>query len=429
MTSATEPHPASTQVRPRIPAWVINSILAVLIIAAAFIPFSETGFRSTNLFTLVVTLLPAAILPLRHRWPIPVLAGFIVFYGVGALAGTLAPGLVLAIAVAMFSLANQTTRRTTVIAGLAAMLAMGILSLLAALGDVFDPRVVQFLFTIAFAAAAGDGARSRREFIAAITDRAVRAEETKEAEAKRRVTEERLRIARDLHDVVAHQIAVISLNAGVASASLESRPEKAQESLGTIRSAARVVLGEIGDLLDMLRSDSDDPADASLPQPGLDGLDNLVATFAASGLDVNLRVEGDPGIVSGATALVAYRLIQEALTNAHKYGAESRAHVLVDVGESTVNVVVTNPSRLGTASDNHPSSAVTATGVSSDGGRAAVITGSDTRAVVGSDTGTGLGLVGLRERVASVRGTVETGFVGGGYRVRATLPRAQGETR
>ncbi|MBH0053520.1 sensor histidine kinase [Salinibacterium sp. SWN139] len=412
MTSATEPRPASTQARPRLPAWVINSILAVLIIAAAFMPFSETGFRSTNLFTLVVTLLPAAILPFRHRWPIPVLAGFIVFYGVGALAGTLAPGLVLAIAVAMFALANQTTRRTTVIAGVAAMLAMGFLSLLAALGDVFDPRVVQFLFTIAFAAAAGDGARSRREFIASITDRAVRAEETKEAEAKRRVTEERLRIARDLHDVVAHQIAVISLNAGVASASLESRPEKAKESLGTIRSAARVVLGEIGNLLDMLRSDSDDPSDASLPQPGLDGLDELVETFEASGLDVHVRIEGEPTAVSGATALVAYRVIQEALTNAHKYGAEGRAHVLVEVGDADVRVVVTNPSRVADLSESDV---------------AAATVGGAVRG--GVSTGTGLGLVGLRERVASVRGTVETGFVGGSYRVAAVLPIVQGESR
>lgn len=416
MATAIESGTAPQHAHPRIPAWAVNGILAVLIIASAFVPFSETGFRSTNFFTLIVTLLPAAILPLRRRWPIPVLAGFIAFYGVGALAGTLAPGLVLAIAVAMFSLANHTDRRTTVIAGAAAMLAIGVLSLLAALGSVFDPRVVQFLFTVAFAAAAGDGARSRREFIAAITDRAVRAEETKEAEAKRRVTEERLRIARDLHDVVAHQIAVISLNAGVASASLESRPEKAKESLGTIRSAARVVLREIGDLLDMLRSDSDDPADASLPQPGLDGLNELVETFAGSGLKVHLRVEGEPASVSGATALVAYRVVQEALTNAHKYGAEGRAHVLVEVTDETVRVVVTNPSRPAEIGENNSPVA-------------AADENAGVRAGTGTGTGTGFGLVGLRERVASVRGTVETGFVGGGYRVVAILPIAQGETK
>ncbi|GHD79403.1 signal transduction histidine kinase [Salinibacterium amurskyense] len=409
MSSAAERLAAPQPARPRIPAWAINGVLAILIIGSAFLPFSETGFRSTTLFTLIITLLPAAILPFRHRWPIPVLAGFIAFYGVGALAGTLAPGLVLAIAVAMFSLANRTNRRTTVIAGVSAMLAIGVLSLLAALGSVFDPRVVQFLFTVAFAAAAGDGARSRREFIAAITDRAVRAEETKEAEAKRRVTEERLRIARDLHDVVAHQIAVISLNAGVASASLESRPEKAKESLGTIRSAARVVLGEIGDLLEILRSDSDDPADAALPQPGLDGLDELVETFASSGLTVQLRIEGELDRVSAATALVAYRVIQEALTNAHKYGAEGRAHVLVEVVDDSMRVVVTNPSRVADFGE---------------GGSAAATAGA-----AASGTGTGLGLVGLRERVASVRGTVETGFVGGSYRVVATLPVIQGETR
>jgi len=382
---------------PRLRRWLGDSFLVLLIVMFAFAPYPDTEFRTDSILVQVLTLLPAVLLPFRRRWPIAVLAACIVVFGAVAVAGTLAPALVLAIAVALFSLASRSDRRTTAVAAGATVITIGLLSLLASLGSVLDPRIVQFLFIIAFAAAAGDGHRSRRAFIAAITERAVRAEESKEQEAKKRVTEERLRIARDLHDVVAHQIAVISLNAGVASASLESKPEKARESLGTIRSAARVVLGEIGDLLEMLRADSDDPADSMLPQPGLAGIDALVASFAESGLRANLRIEGDLGRISGATALVSYRVIQEALTNAHKYGAEGRAHVLISVDVDVARIVVTNPSLpAGEKSD----STVTA-------------------------SGTGLGLVGLRERVASVRGSVETGFVGGTYRLVATLPVVQ----
>jgi signal transduction histidine kinase len=404
MAQATEPRVVARHGPPRarMLAWLGDGFLAALIITFAFVPIPEAEFRAQSTATLVIVLLPAVVLPLRRRWPLAVIAGFIACYGLVAVDGTLSPGLILAIAVAMFSLTNRSDRRTSVVAGIVAVLAIGVLSLLASLGSVFDPRIVQFVLTIAFGAAAGDAARSRREFIAVMTERAVRAEETKETEAKRRVTEERLRIARDLHDVVAHQIAVISLNAGVASASLESRPEKAKESLGTIRSAARVVLGEIGDLLEMLRADSDNPADASPPQSGLDGLDELVETFAESGLVVQMRVEGDLAQISGASVLVAHRVIQEALTNAHKHGAEHRAHVLVDVTAETARIVVTNPSRR--TEIGAPAVTVTAT------------------------TGTGLGLVGLRERVASIRGTVETGFVGGSYRVVVVLPGALGES-
>ena len=415
MAQATERRAVSRHGHPRarVLVWLGDGFIAALIITLAFVPIPEAEFRAQSTASLVIVLLPAVVLPLRRRWPMAVLVGLVASYGVVALDGTLSPGLVLAMAVAMFGLTNRSNRRTSVIAGIVAVLAVGVLSLLASLGSVFDPRIVQFVLTIAFAAAAGDGARSRREFIAAMTERAVRAEETKETEAKRRVTEERLRIARDLHDVVAHQIAVISLNAGVASASLESRPEKAKEALGTIRSAARVVLGEIGDLLEMLRADSDNSTDASLPQPGLGGLYELVDTFADSGLVVQMRVEGDLAQMSGVSDLVAYRVIQEALTNAHKHGVEHRAHVLVDVAAETARIVVTNPSRPTEFGDG--ASAMTATTTAGTG--------------AGTGTGTGLGLVGLRERVASVRGTVETGLVGGSYRVVATLPIASGESK
>jgi signal transduction histidine kinase len=263
-------------------------------------------------------------------------------------------------------------------------------ALIAGFAD-FDPRLIQAALTIVTGAAAGDATRSRRETIASITERAVRAEETRESEATRRVAHERLSIARDLHDAVAHQIAVISLNAGVASSALETRPEAAREALATIRTASREVLSEIGDLLHMLRSDEDpDAPDSALPQPGFDRLEELVARFRAAGLAIDFRSEGDFADLPGSIGIVAYRVVQEALTNAHKHGSERTAVVSIAASPRQVRIEVTNPRSMANVATRGP-------------------------------TG-GHGLLGMKERVASVRGSLETGIQRGLYRVIALLP-------
>lgn len=381
--------------RPRPPVWVGDVVAAVLIIASAFIPFPNAEFRPGSPLVIALVVAPALLLPLRRHWPIPVLAAVIACYGAAAITGTLAPGVVIAAAIAMFGVAVRSARRTTLITAVATMVAVALLSLLASIGS-FDPRTVQFAVMIAFAAAAGDGTRSRRAYIVAITERAERAEQTREAEARRRVTEERLRIARDLHDTVAHQISVISLNAGVASSSLESRPEKAKEALVSIRRASRTVLGEIGDLLEVLRSDGGDAGAGfrgTLPQPGLDRLEALIAEFTTAGLDITTRIAPDAPKLSTATETVAYRVVQEGLTNALKHGPERRAHVLVESGDGSVVVSVSNPTAPGVPSGQ----------------------------LDGTPT-TGHGLLGIRERVAAVRGTVDVGPTPGGWRLSATLP-------
>ncbi|MFB2580269.1 sensor histidine kinase [Herbiconiux sp. P15] len=400
MIEAEERIPGFGAPRLRPPVWVGDVVAALIVVAAAFTPFPQAEFRPGSALAFALVIAPAAFLPLRRRWPIPVLVAVVAVYGAAALAGTLSPGVVIAAAIAMFGVANRSTRRTTGVVAAIAVVAVVLLGLFAVVGTVFDPRTLQFAVTIAFAAAAGDATRSRREYIVAMTERAERAEQTREAEASRRVAEERLRIARDLHDVVAHQISVISLNAGVASSTLESRPDKAREALGTIRLASRTVLGEIGTLLEMLRS-GEQGESSRAPQPGLDRLDDLVTGFAAVGLAVTTRIEGDVSRVTGAVALVAYRTIQEGLTNAHKHGAEARAHVLVGVEEHEVTVVVTNPAPATTAAT------------------------TTTTSVEGRPAG-GHGLTGVRERVASVQGSVEAGLVPGGWRLAATLPLGEG---
>lgn len=383
---------------PRPPVWVGDIVAAILIITSAFIPFPNAEFRPGSPLVVLLVVAPAVLLPLRRRWPIPILGAVIAFYGAAALTGTLAPGVVIAAAIAMFGVATRSVRRTTVVAAAGAMVAIALLSLLASVGS-FDPRTLQFALTIAFAAAAGDGARSRREYIAAITERAERAEQTREAEASRRVAEERLRIARDLHDTVAHQISVISLNAGVASSSLETRPEKAKEALSTIRRASRTVLGEIGDLLEVLRSTGEQER-VTLPQPGLDRLDALVDEFSTAGLDITTRIPATLPTLSAATDTVAYRVIQEGLTNALKHGLEHRAHVLLESSDSVLTVTVTNPA----GPDD---------------------TGRQQRGHKDARAGAGHGLLGIRERVTAVRGAVEAGPVAGGWRLSAALPLSQ----
>ncbi|GAA5035046.1 sensor histidine kinase [Microbacterium fluvii] len=380
---------ALPRLHPSPPAWVGDLIAVLLIVAIAFAPFPDDDFRATTPLTWILVLLPAGLVVLRRRWPIPVLAACVGVYAALMLLGVVSLGAGLALAVAAFGAANRVPRRTGLIAiAVVEAVVIGV-SVLVSLRGGFDPRTVQVALAIAFAAAAGDATRSRREYLQAVIDRARRAEETKDAEAHRRVSEERLRIARDLHDAVAHQISVISLNAGVASASLDARPEKTRESLATIRTASRAVLGEIGDLMAVLRA-GDDTASGPAPQPTLAELDALTAAFAETGLEVALRVEGDLAAAPPSVSRVAYRVVQEGLTNALKHGADGRAHVLVHAGAHDLQVVVTNPVAAASAES-------------------------------GEARG-GYGLVGLRERVASVRGVVETGLVPGGFRLAAEIP-------
>ncbi|WP_375384270.1 sensor histidine kinase [uncultured Microbacterium sp.] len=392
---------ALASVPPRAPSWVkpwMGDILAAaLIILTASAPlFIPRMHAAVTPLVVVVSLVPAALLPLRRRWPVPVLAACAGCFGIATLSGAEAIAPTLATAIALFGVANRSPRRKTILIALITIAAMTGLSLLTAIDGVFDPSVFPAAVTLAFAAASGDATRSRREYIVAVQERALRAEETHEAEAQRRITLERLRIARDLHDAVAHQIAVISLNAGVASSSLDARPDKTREALATIREASRAVLAEIGELLAMLRIDESDASTttaAAPPQPGLGELDDMLRQFREGGLEITLRVEGDGDPLPQATDRVAYRVIQEALTNALKHGDDHRANVLISRAPDTLRIVVTNP-----------------------------VIAFDTTSGTAGAARSGHGLIGLRERVGSVRGTVETGMSVGGYRVDASLP-------
>ncbi|MEX0151924.1 histidine kinase [Microbacterium sp. LMI1-1-1.1] len=365
--------------------------LALLVAAPAFAPIPAAELRPETPAVLALVLLPAVVLPFRRVRPRLALAACVALF-LGALAlGTLSPGATVAMIVAAYAVAQWAPRRISAPAVLLAVVVTAGVSIVLSLVTGTDTRVIQVGLALALAGALGDAARSRRAYVEAVEERARRAEQTREAEARRRVTEERLRIARDLHDAVAHRISVISLNAGVASSSLETRPERAREALATIRTTSRDVLGEIGAMLSVLRA----PEDAApQEQPGLARVAEVVESVRVAGWEVAVRDEvgadADAAGIPMGTGIVAYRVVQEGLTNAMKHGTTRRAHLLLRRDGEALEIVVTNPLDRLPVSDPPPTS--------------------------------GFGLIGLRERVEAVRGELEAGLAPGGFRLAARLP-------
>lgn len=353
--------------------------------------------RTPEVLSLVLMVLGAAALVLRRRAPMKVLA----FTGVASLAESVtadprAPVAMSAV-IALYTVASTTDRTTTWRAGLLTMTVLtGSAMLVGSLPWYAQENLGIFAWT-GMAATAGDAVRSRRAFVDAIRERAERAERTREEEARRRVAEERLRIARDLHDVVAHHIALVNVQAGVAAHVMDRRPDQAKEALAHVREASRSALNELRATVGLLRQ-SGDPAAPTEPAPGLHRLDELVGTFHNAGLQVEVARADQDTTLPAAIDLAAYRVIQEALTNVQKHaGAEAKAEVsVVRVGPNIEITVLDNGSGRGAGED-------------------------------GSQEGGGHGLLGMRERVTAVGGRCTTGpRYGGGFRVHAILPVKSG---
>lgn len=210
--------------------------------------------------------------------------------------------------------------------------------------------------------------------------------------ARQAVLEERARIARELHDVVAHHMSVIVLQAEAAPYKIHDLPEAALGKFGLIRDAAREALAETRRVVGLLREE--DETAERLPQPGLDRLDELVERARHAGLDVDAGVDGMPRRLSAGVDLSAFRIVQEALSNACRYAPGSRVRVRVRYGARALTVLV------------------------SDNGSAGE---------VASEPGGGHGLVGVRERVTMLGGTLTAGPSGNGFSVAAELPYARSE--
>lgn len=369
-------------------------VASALFLVVLFVPDPDRGDRSTQIppsVAFVAALTCAALLLRRHR---PVLA--LVLTAAGAFAATvLGAGhtlLVGATLLALYTVALVSDRRTAWVAWGMTALGLVVGSALAATNVSLGSDVLSNLANTGIAAAVGVAQRNRRAYVAAIEERAVRAEQSREQEAHRHVAEERLRIARELHDVVAHHIAVVNVQAGVASHLLTSQPEAAETALAHVRQSARTILEELGGILHVLRQPEDDP-DPTAPAPGLAQLDTLVASFASAGLVVDWSLIGKPRPVGDTVDLVAYRLLEEALTNAHKHGTGT-AHVTVDYSGPSVLLLVSNP-----------------------------VSGAEASARQGVAAHIGHGLLGMRERAAAVGGVLSAALgPDGQFRVEAVLP-------
>ncbi|MFE2033124.1 sensor histidine kinase [Streptomyces scopuliridis] len=242
----------------------------------------------------------------------------------------------------------------------------------------------------------GDSIRTRRAYFDQLEERATRLEKEREAQAKVAVAAERARIARELHDVVAHNVSVMVVQADGAAYVLDAAPDQAKQALETISSTGRQALAEMRRLLGVLRTGDAKESGEYVPQPDVGQIEDLVEKVRGAGLTVDFRIEGTPRPLPSGVELTAYRIVQEALTNSRKHGGP-------DVGAS-VRLVYFDDG-LGLL-------------VEDDGRGAAHELYED-----GGADGRGHGLIGMRERVGMVGGTLDAGpRPGGGFRISALLP-------
>jgi signal transduction histidine kinase len=319
-----------------------------------------------TLAALVIVVVQSVALRWRRRQPERATA---VILATGFAFHALVPELVVPFAAlfAVGSLAATRPPRVSLI-GLAGLVAL-------AAANFFTTTVEDSVFTMAIAVGAwalGEAARNRRVAI--------------EEETQRAKGEEQARIARELHDVIAHSVSMIVVQAAAADDVFDERPDQAREALRSIERAGRDAMVELRRLLNAVRPTLEPDTE---PQPGLDRLDELADSMSAGGVQVSVRREGAPAALPAGLDLSAYRIVQEALTNTLRHARATRAEVTLSYGAEALEVDVRD----------------------------------DGRATPGNGAAGGHGLVGMRERAALLGGTLDAGpQPGGGYRVHARLP-------
>ena len=260
-------------------------------------------------------------------------------------------------------------------------------------------NVAQMIFlTVPFALAwvLGDSIRTRRAYFAQLEERAARLEKEREAQSKVAVAAERARIARELHDVVAHNVSVMVVQADGAAYVLDAAPDQAKKALETISSTGRQALAEMRRLLGVLRTGEHQEGGEYVPQPDVEQIEDLVEQCRGSGLPVDFKIEGTPRPLPSGVELTAYRIVQEALTNTRKHGGPNAgASVRLVYFDDGLGLLVEDDGK-GAPHELYEEGGV---------------------------DGRGHGLIGMRERIGMVGGTLDAGpRPGGGFRISALLP-------
>jgi signal transduction histidine kinase len=350
----------------------------------------QQGTRSLDAPGYVLLLAAGLAIPLAIPWPVPAFAlalgATTAVYGLGYSG---ASTVYLAILAVLFLTATPLHARRSAVMWLlvaATVIARAVVaSGLTGLSP--DPGKLSALGWSAAAILAGYALASHRAYVKSVEERARNAEETRELEAQRRVTEERLRIARELHDVVSHTISLINVQAGVAAHVIDQRPEQAGAALEAIKQASKEALRELRGILGVLRQVDED--EARTPAPSLADLEDLVDSTRRAGLSVSLSIAGPPRHLSPTAELTVYRIVQESLTNVLRYtqGGSAQVHLCYDDDRLTLDVVDSGPPAIDPVS------------------------------------GSGHGIIGMRERAIAAGGQLAAGpRLEGGFRVHAVFP-------
>jgi signal transduction histidine kinase len=360
----------------RHPRLVDVSIVGLLLVLG----ISATLRNGHGASGVVLSVAEAAPLLVRRRYPVAVVV--VVTAVVLAMIGAGTWVVPIPLAVALYTLTSLREQRTERAVGVAAIAAVAI-TVFSVGGVEFGAGAARVVFLIA-AAVLGDSIGSRRAYVREIEEKADRLERERESEARRAAAEEQARIARELHDIVAHALSVIIVQAGAADDAFELDPARAREPIQAIDSAARAALADLRRVLGILQNSAEYE-----PQPRLDQLDRLIDRVRATGLDISLEIEGSLRPLSAAVELSAFRIVQEALTNSLKHAGAEHVRVRIHYGDKL---------ELEIRDDGQ-----------GDGSGGAGMGGN--------------GLVGMRERVALLGGVLSAGPArGGGYRVAAEIP-------
>ncbi|MDQ0933137.1 sensor histidine kinase [Streptomyces turgidiscabies] len=385
----------------RHPTWV-DGFWAVFLFGISLLSgaVQETPRAASPAVSAVVTLLLCLVVVLRRRMPerMLVLAAVV---GVAQLALDVRPVLAdFALLVIVYSVAASGppwASRSALVGGLCA-------SPLAQLrwpdeesGTAGNLALMVFLAVpFALAWVLGDSLRTRRAYFAQLEERAARLEKEREAQAKVAVAAERARIARELHDVVAHNVSVMVVQADGAAYVLDTAPDQAKKALETISGTGRQALAEMRRLLGVLRTGEHEEGGEYVPQPDVEQLGDLIEQCRTSGLPVDYKIEGTPRPLPSGVELTAYRIVQEALTNTRKHGGPNTgASVRLVYFDDGLGLLVEDDGK-GAPHEHYEEGGV---------------------------DGQGHGLIGMRERVGMVGGTLDAGpRPGGGFRISALLP-------
>lgn len=365
-------------------------VLAIVATAAADVDPSEQEANAFAWLLLVGICLPVAF---RRIAPIAATWTMLVFNGIYWVADFPDEATGMTLLIGVYSIGAHVDRPRSLRHGMGVIggiVTVGIAGVISPEDDLPWFAIPAFLIMYGTAWILGDNVRTRRAYMVELERTAAHAEAQRQAEARHAVADERTRIARELHDVVAHEMTVMTIQAAAAQRVLDKDPQKAAEALDAIEAAGHDALAEMRRLLGLLRTD-EHQANHS-PQPGLQRLDGLVEQMVEAGLSIDVVVEGTPRPLPAGVDLNAYRIIQESLTNTLKHGGpDVKAQVHLDFADTELGIEVT------------------------DNGRGAA------EALVAGDSGHGL--LGMQERIALLDGDFASGpRPGGGYRVAAKIP-------